>query len=351
MNNILITGGSGFIGSHTCLVFLQNGYNITVLDSHINSSPIAIDKVRKLASTINSSNKGKISLIEGDIRDESLLYSLFKKVSSRNKMFDAVIHLAGLKSVSESISNPIDYWNVNVGGTLTLLKIMNNFDCRTIVFSSSATVYKSNSDELLTETSQIQPSNPYGSTKATVERFLADLTLENNNSWKIASLRYFNPAGCHSSGLIGEDPTSEPNNLFPYISQVAIKKREFLKIFGNDWPTIDGTGVRDYIHVMDLAEAHYAALKMLFIEKPQCINLNIGTNKATSVFELVQTFESVNSVKIPYKIVNRRMGDVAFVIAKNDLAISKLNWSPTRNIDDICRDGYNWQIKNPLGYN
>ncbi len=266
------------------------------------------------------------------------------------KKIEAVIHFAGLKSVYDSILNPISYWENNVVGTINLLKTMNKYNCKTIVFSSSATVYKAKSNELLKEEDICEPVNPYGYSKLTIERILGDLYNSEPSNWKIASLRYFNPVGAHQYGMIGEDPNGPPNNLYPQITKVAIGKLDRINIFGSDWDTKDGTGIRDYIHVMDLAEGHFSALNHLLNEKPQNLTINLGTGKGTSVLELIKTFQKVNKVNIPYSFVNRRQGDNAFVVADISLAKSILNWKPKRNIEDICKSGWNWQLKNPNGY-
>ena len=254
------------------------------------------------------------------------------------------------KVISESIIEPLSYWENNVIGTINLLKIMKKFNCKNIVFSSSATVYKAKLDQLLNENDICDPVNPYGFTKLSIERILRDIYSSEPLQWRIASLRYFNPVGAHESGLIGEDPKGMLNNIYPQITGAAIGKLNEIRIFGSDWPTVDGTGVRDYIHVMDLAEGHLSALNFLMNEKPQIITFNLGTGKGTSVLELIKIFEKVNKVKIPYSFVDRRKGDFAFVVADNSFAKQVLNYKPSRNIEDICRNGWNWQQKNPNGY-
>ena len=350
MKSILVTGGSGFIGSHTCLLLLEKGFEIFVIDSFVNSSPKSIEKVCLILKQKEILCQEKIHLFKGDIKNKSDIESVFQISNKLDKRIDAVIHFAGLKSVSDSILDPISYWENNVIGTINLLKIMEQYNCRNIVFSSSATVYKSNSDKLLNENDICKPVNPYGQTKLTIEGILRDLYESDPSQWKIACLRYFNPVGAHESGLIGEDPSSKPNNIYPQITKVAIGEIDEIKIFGSDWPTNDGTGVRDYIHVMDLAEGHCTALNFLFKENPQILTINLGTGKGTSVLELIKIFETINNVKIPYSFVQRRAGDNAFVVADNSLAKSILNWKPTRNIEEICINGWNWQQKNPKGY-
>ena len=350
MKSILVTGGSGFIGSHTTLVLLEKGFEIFVIDSFVNSSPKSIEKVSLILNKKDRALKERLHLFKGDLKNQSDIESVFKISQKLGKRIDAVIHFAGLKSVSDSILNPISYWENNVLGTINLLKIMEKYNCRNIVFSSSATVYKANSEKLLNENDITNPINPYGHTKLTIEGILSDLYASNPFQWKIASLRYFNPVGAHESGLIGEDPSGKPNNIYPRITKVAIGEIDEIKIFGSDWPTNDGTGVRDYIHVMDLAEGHLSALNYLFNEKPQILTINLGTGKGTSVLELIKTFENVNNVKIPYSFANRRSGDNAFVVADNSLAKNLLNWSPIRNIEQICMSGWSWQQMNPNGY-
>tara|TARA_B100000579_G_scaffold421337_1_gene422006 strand:+ start:2969 stop:4018 length:1050 start_codon:yes stop_codon:yes gene_type:complete len=349
MKTILITGGAGFIGSHTCLVLLQNGYNLIVLDSLINSSEESLSRVKKIIQ--DKDIEEKIEFIKGDIRDKFLLNKIFKEASNKLRPIEAVIHFAGLKAVAESIENPLLYWDINVAGSICLFNTMNENNCKTIVFSSSATIYASLENIALTEDSPISPSNPYGETKASIERILQGLYKSSSEGWRIINLRYFNPVGAHPSGVIGENPSGLPNNLFPYITQVAFGEIDRLNVFGSDWPTKDGTGVRDYIHVMDLAEAHYAALKMLFTYNQKFLNLNIGTGKGTSVLELVRTFEKINNCEIPYRYTDRRNGDLASVVADNKLALSFLEWQPKRSIEDMCRDGWNWQKNNPKGFN
>ena len=276
---------------------------------------------------------------------------MFQLSLTLKKTIVSVIHFAGLKSVSDSVVNPLSYWENNINGTVNLLKMMNKYNCKNIVFSSSATVYKAQSHKLLREEDICEPVNPYGNTKFIVEKILKDLYHSHNQpQWKIALLRYFNPVGAHESGLIGEDPCEIPNNIYPRITQVAVGKRKEIKIYGSDWPTPDGTGIRDYIHVVDLAEGHLLALDYLLKEKPQILTLNLGTGKGTSVLELIRVFEKVNNIEIPFDFDKRRSGDNAFVVADNSLAISTLKWVPKKTMEDICRDGWRWQLNNPNGY-
>ncbi len=350
MHSILVTGGSGFIGSHTCYSLLKEGHEIFVIDSFINSSRKSLERVISLLKEEEIDVDRKLHFVKGDIRNPCDLEKIFQKALDIGISIKAVIHFAGLKSVYDSIMNPISYWENNVVGTINLLKIMSKYDCNNFVFSSSATVYKAKSEKLLCENDICEPVNPYGFSKLTIERILNDLHISNPSKWRIASLRYFNPVGAHISGIIGEDPLGKANNIYPQITKVAIGKLNEIKIYGSDWPTHDGTGVRDYIHVMDLAEGHLAALNYLLKEKPQNIILNLGTGKGTSVLELIQTFQDINKVKVPYSFVDRRPGDNSFVVADNALAKSILNWEPKRSIEDICRNGWNWQLKNPNGY-
>tara|TARA_A100001388_G_scaffold277140_1_gene267032 strand:+ start:1374 stop:2420 length:1047 start_codon:yes stop_codon:yes gene_type:complete len=348
MKHILVTGGAGFIGSHTSLVLLKNGYFISVIDSFINSSKKSLDDVLKILGKDPLIHE-KIKIYEGDIRDKELLNKIFKDSKEKNLKISSVIHFAGLKSVSESMQNPIKYWENNVSGTLKLIEIMEENNCRTIIFSSSATIYGLSNNKKFKETDHISPVNPYGTTKFVIEKLLENVYLSNLEDWKIANLRYFNPIGAHKSGLLGERPTGRPNNIFPIINQVAGGILKELKIYGTDWPTYDGTGVRDYIHVMDVADGHLAALEFLMKSKSTIININLGTGKGTSVLDLIKTYEKVNKIKIPLNFVDRRKGDVAFLVADNSLAKSLLNWQPRMNLAEMCLDGWRWQLNNLNG--
>ena len=349
MKAIFVTGGTGFIGSHTCLSLLEKGYEVFILDSFVNSSEKSIKNVALILKNKGIDTQKKIHLIKGDLKNSNDIEKVFQMSLKLKKEIKSVIHFAGLKSVFDSVMDPLTYWENNVVGTINLLKVMEKYECRTIVFSSSATVYKAKSDKLLTEGDFCEPVNPYGFTKLTIELMLSDLN-KNTNQWRIASLRYFNPVGAHESGLIGEDPTGKPNNIYPQITRVAIGNLPEIKIFGSDWPTDDGTGIRDYIHVVDLAEGHLLALEYLSNQKPQMLIINLGTGKGTSVLEFIKIFENTNKVKVPFSFHERRQGDNAFVVADNSLAKSLLNWKPKRNIEDICRDGWKWQLQNPNGY-
>ena len=290
-----------------------------------------------------------MKFFRGDICNTLFLRSIFTKAKNQGESIDAVIHFAGLKSVSESIAFPLSYWETNVGGTISLLKIMNEFNCKTIVFSSSASIYYFSGMNLLKENDVIKPISPYGQTKAAIEKILLS-TFQSSKDWKISNLRYFNPIGAHPSGKIGESLSNKLDNLFPHICMVASGNKKSLKIFGNDWPTKDGTCIRDFIHVMDLAEAHMSALKMLSSHKSKIVNINIGTGKGTSVLELKNIFEKVNECKIPITFIDRRDGDIPFSVADNSLALEILEWTPKRNIEEMCRDGWQWIMKNPNGY-
>tara|TARA_B100000242_G_C42962008_1_gene446188 strand:- start:16 stop:984 length:969 start_codon:yes stop_codon:yes gene_type:complete len=313
-----------------------------VIDSNINSSDEVISKIMMIGRLENADFRNRLTFIKGDIRNTDLLNKIFLDSIQRDLRIEAVIHLAGLKSVSESFKEPLKYWDNNVMGALSLFKTMIQFDCFNIVFSSSATVYGLNNKGLLTEESDLKPCNPYGETKLAIEKILSDIYKSSNENWHIINLRYFNPIGAYKDGLIGESSTEFSDNLFPYICEVAANKINTLNIFGNDWPTVDGTCIRDYIHVMDLAEAHLSALNFLFKNKPQILSLNIGTGIGTSVLELVNIFIKTNNCKIPIKFVDRRKGDVPFIVAQNNLAKNTLNWQPTRDLSEMCRDGWKW---------
>ena len=350
MKSILITGGTGFIGSHTCITLLENGFRVIIFDSLVNSSYLVYERIKIFLKDKLDNIDDLLIFKKGDIRDEDTIKEVFEYAKLRSFLIDGVIHFAGLKAVGESVIKPLQYWDVNIKGSISLLKVMQKYGCKTIVFSSSATIYGEGSPYPLPESTKIKPKSPYGDTKASVEVLLENIFSSSNDSWRIASLRYFNPIGAHRSGLFGEFPSDKPNNIFPFICRVATGEYDELKIFGNDWPTKDGTGVRDYIHVMDLAEAHKSALNFLIKGKPQFVKVNIGTGKGKSVLELVKTFEKVNKCKIPFVFVKRRKGDAPFIVAQNDLAISLLNWYPKMSFEDMCIDGFRWQRNNPNGY-
>ena len=343
MARLLITGGAGFIGSHTCVVLLEAGHELVVLDSFANSSPLVLDRIADLAGR-------PLQLVEGDIRNSELLDRVFTDSSGSNKPIEAVIHLAGLKAVGESVTDPLRYWDVNLGGTCNLLAAMEANSCNSMVFSSSATLYGYPETVPISESAQINPINPYGHSKAAVEQVLRDVFTSAPKRWRIASLRYFNPVGAHPSGRIGENPNGIPNNLFPFVSQVAIGRRKQLQVFGDDWPTPDGSGVRDYIHVMDLAEGHLAALNYLMAQPPQLLEINLGSGHGHSVLDVVRAFETASGCSVPYKVVGRRAGDAAITVADPSLAKELLGWKTKRSLEDMCRDGWAWQSANPEGY-
>ncbi|MFZ0407089.1 MAG: UDP-glucose 4-epimerase GalE [Cyanobium sp.] len=355
MGKILIAGGAGFIGSHTCLVLLKAGHQLVVLDNFANSSPESLHRVQELTGITAPE---QLTLVAGDIRDRRDLERVFSNGSGR---FDAVIHFAGLKAVDQSLAKPLLYWDVNVGGSRSLLAAMADHDCHTLVYSSSATVYGYPERLPIPETAPVVPINPYGHTKAAVEQMLADLAASERGQplgeggprsagWRIARLRYFNPVGAHPSGRIGEDPLGPPSNLFPHVSQVAVGRLPRLKIFGADWPTPDGTGIRDYIHVMDLAEGHLAALETLWREPPQLLTLNLGSGRGYSVLEVVRAFEQASGRSVPFELLARRNGDAAHSVADPSEAARRLGWRARRELAQMCADGWAWQQANPRGY-
>ena len=335
--NILVTGGAGYIGSHTCVELLESGYNVIVIDNLCNSNPESLNRVQELT--------GKKPLFyEGDVRDEALL----RKIFAENKI-DAVIHFAGLKAVGESVAQPWRYYDNNLNSTLVLTKVMEEAGCKKIIFSSSATVYSGDNEMPLRETSKTgNCTNPYGWTKYMTEQILSGMAFA-DKEWSIVLLRYFNPIGAHISGRIGEDPRGIPNNLMPYITQTAIGRREFLSVYGNDYDTHDGTGVRDYIHVVDLAKGHVAAVKYA-AENLGCEVFNLGTGTGYSVLDMVKAFEEANNLTLPYKIVDRRPGDLATCYADPAKSAEKLGWKAEKTLVDMCRDSWNWQSKNPMGF-
>ncbi len=351
MKTLLVTGGCGFIGSHTCLTLLEKKINVIVLDSNINSKEIVLQKIIEIGNLENKNFGKYLKFVKGDIRDISLIDNIFFNSLKNKKPIEGVIHFAGLKAVEESVKDPLLYWDNNLCGSIALFKVMQKYGCQNIVFSSSATLYGNSSKKIISESSPLNPFNTYGKTKLSIENILQELFVSSGNKWNVANLRYFNPIGAHQTGLIGECPSGIPNNLFPYICKVASKKLKELKIYGKDWDTSDGTCIRDFIHVMDLAEAHVAALNYLFDHEPNVLNLNIGTGKGTTVLELVNTFNSVNQCEIPFVFSSRRKGDVQMVVADNKLAIETLNWSPKRSLKDMCKDGWEWQKNNPNGFN
>lgn len=350
MKRILITGGCGFIGSHIALILLLKGYEIIIIDSNINSSPKVIDRIKKLTRLSTAIVENNLKFIKGDIRDFNFLEYIFNSFSNNQKSFDSVIHLAGLKSISESYRIPFQYWDVNVKGSINLFELMERNNCNSIIFSSSAGIYDFSNGKKLSENDPINPVSPYAKSKDTVERILFDLFNTKENKWRIANLRYFNPIGAHKSGLIGEDPKSNSNNIFPRLLKVASEEDIHLKVFGNNWPTPDKTCIRDYIHVEDIADGHVRVLEYLLGNSSNFINLNLGTGHGVSVLELIKTFERVNNILIDYEFVDARIGDVPSLIADNTLANSLLKWEPKKTLEEMCIDGWRWHKFNPKGY-
>ena len=350
MPKILVTGGAGYIGSHTCLKLIEKGYEVVAIDSFINSNPKSLEIVKKIyLKNSGGGRKPKIKVYKGDLRNIEDLRKLFFEEIDQGGSINGVIHFAGLKAINESIKSPLMYWENNLVSSINLLKVMKENGCKNIVFSSSATVYGLSNNSNINENSKLRPINPYGKTKETIEKILNDLFKSSSKDWSIANLRYFNPIGAHQSGLIGENP-KVANNIFPKILKVACGKLSHLEIYGNDWPTPDGTCIRDYIHVMDLADGHLKTLEFLFKNNSQILNLNLGTGIGISVLELVNTFERINKVNIPVEFVERRLGDACRVVADNTLSKSVLNWSPSKNIEQMCKDGWLWKVLNPNGY-
>ncbi len=345
MKTILATGGLGFIGSHTCVELLRKNYNLIIIDSLINNSSNSISQLKDLVKIEYNISNSSIIFKKGDIRDKSFLEKVFLDAKKQNKEIDAVIHFAGLKSVNESILKPFEYWDVNVVGTMTLLAVMKKNNCRSIVFSSSATIYDPKVNTLINEKSELKPINPYGRSKQVIEMILKDVHNEESQDWRIINLRYFNPVGAHESGLIGENPKVVPTNLFPVLMN-KLSSNEKIPIFGNNWPTKDGTCIRDYIHVVDLSSAHLASLEFLMDKKSVFLNLNIGTGVGISVMEVINTFSIVCDCKIPYFFEDRRAGDASYVVADNHLAREILDWSPQKKLLDMCQDSWNWHQKN-----
>ncbi len=356
MANLLVTGGAGFIGSHATLALLHEGHSVVVMDNFSNGNPESLRRVASLARLrpcpIRSNcifraegDGGALTLVCGDVRNRVDLEHVMALAAPQ-----AVLHFAGLKALTESIQKPLLYWDVNVNGSRCLLETMQSHGCRTLIFSSSATLYGYPAMLPIPETAPVTPLHPYGHTKAAVEQLLEDIA-NSEGGWKIARLRYFNPVGAHPSGEIGEDTRQEPSNLFPLIGQVATGRRESLSVYGEDWPTTDGTGIRDYIHVMDLAEGHCKALGyLLSADDDILLTLNLGSGIGISVLEMVEAYRTASGQQIPYKILPRREGDAAASVADPTLARDLLGWSTTRTLMDMCHDGWKWQIGNPRGY-
>ena len=335
--NILVTGGAGYIGSHTCVELLSAGFDVTVFDNFCNSHPEALARVERITGK-------KLTLVRGDVRDRAALVGAL-----RDSGANAVIHFAGLKAVGESVEKPLFYYDNNVVGTLRLLEAMGECGVKTLVFSSSATVYGDPQCLPLTEDHPLSATNPYGRSKLIIEEILRDL-FRSDPSWCLGLLRYFNPVGAHVSGLIGEDPQGIPNNLLPFVAQVAIGRREFLNVWGDDYPTPDGTGVRDYIHVVDLARGHIKALERLQAQAPECLTVNLGTGTGYSVLEMVRAFEQASGKPVPYRVGPRRSGDIASCYAEPKLALDLLGWQAELGLDTMCADAWRWQSGNPEGY-
>jgi UDP-glucose 4-epimerase len=333
---ILLTGATGYIGSHTWLALEAAGYQVAGIDDFSNSSPEVLRRLAALGADVSR-------FAAADVRDRAALDRLFG-----TGKIEAVVHFAALKAVGESVAEPLRYYAVNVGGLVAICEAMQAHGCKTIVFSSSATVYGQPRQLPIREDAELSATNPYGATKLVSEGILRDLE-RSDPAWRIALLRYFNPVGAHESGTIGEDPRGAPNNLMPYVAQVAVGKRAVLRVFGNDYDTPDGTGVRDYLHVMDLAEGHVAALRHLLAGAHSLV-VNLGTGRGTSVLEIVQAFERASGRRVPFEIVPRRPGDVAACYADPSLATQTIGWRATRDLDAMCADAWRWQSANPSGY-
>ena len=334
---VLVTGGAGYIGSHTCIALHQAGFDFLVFDNLCNSSLESLKRVEKII------NK-KIKFVEGDIRSKENMQKAFEMYE-----IDSVIHFAGLKAVGESVELPLKYYDNNINGTLVLLEVMQEYNCKKIVFSSSATVYGDPHTTPIKEDFPLSCTNPYGRTKLFIEEILRDV-YRADSDFKIVILRYFNPVGAHQSGTIGEDPNGKPNNLMPFIAQTAVGKHEFLSVFGDDYDTIDGTGVRDYIHVVDLAQGHVNSLQKIS-SLDGVLTVNLGTGNGYSVLEMVAAFEKTSGKKVAYKIVPRREGDIAACFADPAYAKEVLGWSATKELNEMCEDSWRWQSNNPNGYN
>ena len=335
---ILVTGGAGYIGSHTVVELLDAGFDPVVVDNLCNSSEESLRRAEKITGK-------SVPLLIADVNDKDALSGVFQRFS-----IDCVIHFAGLKAVGESAEIPIEYYQNNVGGTLSLCEVMKEFEVNRLIFSSSATVYGDPASVPIRESFPTSATNPYGRSKLMVEEILRDLCLVPGNTWRVALLRYFNPIGAHHSGMIGEDPRGIPNNLLPYVAQVAVGKLKMLSVFGNDYPTTDGTGVRDYIHVVDLAKGHVKTLQKLLSAEPECMTYNLGTGQGYSVLDIVKAFEKASGRRIPFEFVDRRPGDIAECFADPTLAKNELGWQAQYDIEQMVKDSWRWQSQNPDGY-
>lgn len=340
-SRIVVAGGAGYIGSHVCVELLARGDALLVIDDFSNSHPEAVERIREIA-------EGEVTLLKADMADEAQRQTIVDAVKAFKP--DGAVHLAGLKAVGESVADPARYYRVNLGSALTLVAALEAANAKTIVFSSSATVYGEKNANPVDENGATAPANPYGRTKFFIEEMLKDIS-RSDPEWRVVNLRYFNPVGAHPSGRIGEDPNGVPNNLFPFIAQVAVGKREKLSVFGNDYPTRDGSGVRDYIHVADLARGHAAALDYLAKQKQGCaVDVNLGTGVGYSVFEAIAAFKRASNRDIPYVVAPRRDGDIAEIYANPARAEKLLGWKAEKTIEDMCADHWRWQSQNPDGY-
>ncbi len=338
MDTVLVTGGCGYIGSHTCISLLENNSKVLIIDSLVNSYKETFIKIKEIVNK-KGIDSNKISFIKGDLRNKEWLDKIFVEHLRAKTPIKSVVHFAGLKSIESSINYPLEYWETNISITLSLLSIMKKYQCFNLIFSSSASIYKPQENHLLTESDLLEPYTPYGKTKLTIETILEDLLKSDlKNNWRIANLRYFNPVGSHISRLIFENPKENFSNLFPSIMKVLKGEQKKLFVYGNNWPTKDGTCIRDFIHVMDLAEAHIAALNYLISNDPQIISINIGTGKGTSILELIKTFSSIYKKDFIYEFADKRLGDKAFIVANNKRALELLDWIPRRTLFDICND-------------
>ena len=339
--NIVVTGGAGYIGSHVAVALMDAGFDILIIDDFSNSHPEAVERISALAG-------GKVELLESDLADPAQKAGIIDAV--RNFGAAGAVHLAGLKAVGESVAEPARYYRVNLGAAMTLIEALEAASAKTLVFSSSATVYGGLNENPVTEKGALGPANPYGRTKLFIEQILKDVA-QTDESWRIINLRYFNPVGAHPSGRIGEDPNGIPNNLFPYIAQVAVGRREKLNVFGDDYPTRDGSGVRDYIHVSDLAEGHVAALNYLMErEGVGATDINLGTGVGYSVFDAIKAFKRASNREIPYKVAPRRAGDIAEIYADPTFAKKLIGWRAEKSLEEMCADHWRWQSENPNGY-